>query len=143
MFVGGLIGCCYATVQMVLAAAASRWPTVEGVIADAYLVQRGVNPRDVSERVTYRYTVDGRSFVNDRVRIGPQPQRASIIPVSGHPLATSVVTHRYPIGHRVRVRYNPRRPQDSVLYPQPNLAVMIIFAAALVVLYLGARALFR
>src|SRR5690242_21837842 len=111
MFFGGLSGTCYAGVQLLVVALAARWPTAEGEIVGAHLVQRGVNPRDVAERVVYRYSVGGQSLVNDRVRIGPQPQRASIIPVESQPLATSVVAHRYPIGHRVRVRYNPRRPE--------------------------------
>jgi len=133
-----IVGGCYVIVQVVRAVVASRWPTVDGEIVDAYLIQQGFDARGLQERVTYRYSVDGQQFVNDRVRFGPQPQRASIIPASGHPLASSVVAQRFPVGRRVLVRYNPRRPQDSVLHAQPNLAVFVIFAAAAVSFFVGA-----
>lgn len=44
---------------------------------------------------------------------------------------------------RVPVRYNPRRPRLSVLHAQPNLPVFVVFAAAAVGLYFGARGVFR
>jgi hypothetical protein len=120
---------------MVHVVAASRWPTVEGEILEAHLIQSGFDARGLHERVVYGYSVDGHRFVNDRVRFGPQPQRASIIPAAGHPPASTNVAGLYPVGHRVRVRYNPRRPGDSVLHAQPNLAVFLISTIAVVTLF--------
>ena len=134
MFLGSLVGCCYGLVQIARVVAASRWPTVEGEILEAHLIQTGFDARGLQERVIYGYTVDGHRFVNDRVRFGPQPQRASIIPVAGYPIASSSVAGIYPVGRRVRVRYNPRQPKDSVLHAQPNLAVVLVFTIAVVTL---------
>lgn len=142
MFLGALLGCGYLLVQTVRIAVALRWPTIEGEIVGAYLIQGGVDARGLAERVTYRYRVDGQLFVNDRVRFGPQPQHASIVPASGHPPAMTAVAEEYPVGHRVLVRYNPRRPQDSILHAQPNFAVFVIFAATVVCLLVGARGVF-
>ena len=144
MFVGSLVGFGYVFVQAVLVAIASRWPTVEGEITEAYLIQRGAgfDARGLNERVVYRYIVDGQLFVNDRVRFGPQPQRASVVPATGHPVAKSVVAQRDPVGKRVLVRYNPRDPRRSVLHAQPNVAVFVIAAVAAVTLFVGARRLF-
>ena len=134
IFLGSLVGCCYALVQGILAAIAWRWPTAEGEILEAHLIQTGFDARGLQARVVYSYTVDGHRFVNDRVRFGPQPQRASIIPAAGYSVATTNVAGLYPVGRRVRVRYNPRRPGDSVLHAQPNLAVILIFAIAVATL---------
>jgi hypothetical protein len=43
----------------------------------------------------------------------------------------AALTVRYPRGKSVRVYYNPRHPENSVLYPTPNLRVWIILAAGL------------
>ncbi len=142
MFLGSLVGCGYAMVQAVRVATAMRWPTVEGEILSAYLVQNGFDTRGLYERVTYRYDVGGQRFVNDRVRFGPQPQRVSIVPAAGHPPATTAIGEQYPVGRPVRVRYNPRRPQDSVLHAQPNLTVFVIIAATAVCLFVGVRGVF-
>jgi hypothetical protein len=141
-FLGSVAGSGYALVQLMLVGIAARWPTVEGEIVGACLVQRGFDGRGLAERVTYRYSVAGRPFVNDRVRLGPQPQRGSIVPAPGYPIATSVVVRRYPPGQRVLVRYNPRRPEESVLHAQPNVAVVMILAGACVGLYVGGRGVF-
>jgi len=143
MFVGGLAGCGYVLVQALRVAIASHWPTVEGEILEAYLIQRGFDGRGLAERVTYRYSVGDRVFVNDRVRFGPQPQRTSIVPAYGHPPATTAVAEEYPPGRRMLVRYDPRRPQQSVLHAQPNFAVFVILAAAAVMLFAGVRGVFE
>lgn len=142
MLLAALLGCGYVLVQTVRIAIALRWPTVEGEIVGAYLIQQGVGARGLHERVTYRYSVGGKLFVNDRVRFGPQPQRASIVPAMDHPPATTAIAEEYPVGRRVRVRYNPRRPDDSVLYAQPNLASFVIVAATAVSLFVGVRGVF-
>jgi len=142
MFLGAIVSSGYLLVQGVRVAIASRWPKVEGEIVGAYVIQRGFNYRGLVQRVTYRYTVDGHLFVNDRVRFGPQPQRASIVPAPDYPAASTAVAQQYPRGRRVLVRYNPRRPQESALHAQPNAAVVVLFVATAVSLFVGARDLF-
>lgn len=141
MVIGGLLACLYVAVQFVLVVMAARWPAVDGEIVGAELIRHGPTARDLQPRITYRYHVEGRLFVNDRIRIGPQPQRVSIIPARDVPLATQSVAGIYRPGRQVRVRYNPRRPDVSVLYAQPNLAVVLLFLVALVDLWFGSRGL--
>ena len=82
--------------------------------------------------VTYRYQVDGQRYSNNRVRFGLQVRPISIVPaLDTNPDVVAVLAAGYPCGKPVRVYYNPRRPEDSVLHPTPNLGVWIILAAGL------------
>lgn len=62
-------------------------------------------------------------------------------PEPDSPAAARALARRFPNGAKVRVHYNPRDPADSVLYPEPNLAVWIIALAALVFGYVASRTL--
>jgi hypothetical protein len=141
-FVAALLGCGYAAVQTILMGIASRWPTVEGDVVQAYLTQTGYDARGLQERVVYRYHVGGKAFLNDRVRFGPRARQASIVPAAGHPPGTTAVHEEFPPGRRVLVRYNPRQPQESVLYAQPNFAAVVVFIATAVCLFVGVRGVF-
>lgn len=68
MFVGALAGCGYVLVQIAQVAIAADWPTVEGEIVGADLIQRGFDGRELVERVTYRYDVAGQPYVSRNSR---------------------------------------------------------------------------
>jgi len=68
MLLGSVVGCGYTLVQMIRVMIAARWPTAEGEILSAYLVQNGFDTRGLYERVTYRHDVGGVRFVNDRAQ---------------------------------------------------------------------------
>ena len=101
------------------AAAMKRWPVAEGRVLSAKVekyrtsVSRGTGgPRD---RMTlyrpillYEYEVAGKRFRGSRVAQSPGLNR-------GVPEFAQKVVDRYPIGSAVAVRYNPRRPDESVL----------------------------
>ena len=130
----------YAITQIGRGILASRWPTVEGEIADTRLVHRsgGEGVGDY-EYIAYRYSVNGRPYRNDRVRFGPEVAPSSIVPEfdpePNRPSGAAALAREYPRGRRVRVYYNPQRPEESVLYLTPNLMVWGILAAAGVIGY--------
>lgn len=130
----------YAIAQIGRAILASRWPSVEGEIASTRLVHRsGGEGAGDYEYIAYRYSVNGRPYRGDRVRFGPQVAPGSIIPAFDpepkHPGAAAALAREYPQGRTVRVYFNPRRPEESVLYLMPNLMVWGILVAAGVFAY--------
>src|SRR5437870_13919265 len=114
------------------AAAMKRWPVAEGRVLSAKVekyresVSRGTGgPRD---RMTlyrpvllYEYEVAGRRFRGSRIAQSPGLDR-------GVPEFAEVV-ERYRSGSAVAVRYNPRRPDESVL--EPRVPGSWIFGAAI------------
>lgn len=130
------LACGYAGFQIGRALLARRWPTVEGEIIDARVVRTADDDssRALERLVTYRYQVGGQPYRNNRVRFGPQPTPYSMVPAFHSNPTVAALAARYPRGKPVRVYYNPRRPEDSVLYLLPNLAVWVVLAAGL---YLG------
>ena len=104
------------------AAAMKRWPVAEGRVLSAKVekyresVSRGTGgPHD---RMTlyrpvllYEYEVAGKRFRGSRIAQSPGLNR-------GVPEFAQKVVERYPGGSAVAVRYNPRRPDESVLEPR-------------------------
>ena len=115
------------------AAAMKRWPVAEGRVLSAKVekyresVSRGTGgPRD---RMTlyrpvllYEYEVAGKRFRGSRIAQSPGLDR-------GVPEFAQKVVDRYPGGSAVAVRYNPRRPDESVL--EPRVPGSWIFGAAI------------
>jgi hypothetical protein len=103
------------------AAAMKRWPVAQGWVLSAKVeeyrqsVSRGTGgPRD---RMTlyrpvllYEYEVAGKRFRGSRIAQSPGLDR-------GVPEFAEKVVERYPSGSAVAVRYNPKRPDESVLEP--------------------------
>jgi hypothetical protein len=115
------------------AAAMKRWPVSEGRVLSAKVeeyrtsVSRGVGgPR---ARMTlyrpvllYEYEVRGKRFQGSRVAQSPGLDRRV-------PEFAQKVVERYPSGSTVAVRYNPKRPDESVL--EPRVPGSWIFGAAI------------
>jgi len=130
------LACGYVVSQIVRALLARRWPIVEGEIVDARVIGNSDNPRSLGALVTYRYHVGGKSYTNNRVRFGLRNASTSIIPAlnsASYPGAQLAAT--YPRHRRVRVYYNPRRPDDSVLHPAPDATVWSLLVLALYFAY--------
>ena len=126
------LACGYAVIQFGRALLAQRWATVEGEIIDARIVHTtGRQGREYFESaVSYRYYVDGHPYSSNRLRFG-QLTPSSWIPVRNYPLAASSLARRYPRGKKISVYYNPRRPDDSVVYRTPDFRVWVILAVGL------------
>ena len=115
------------------AAAMKCWPVAKGRVLSAKVekyrqsVSRGTGgPRD---RMTlyrpvllYEYEVAGKRFRGSRIAQSPGLDR-------GVPEFAEKVVDRYPGGSAVAVRYNPRRPDESVL--EPRVPRSWIFGAAI------------
>jgi hypothetical protein len=115
------------------AAAMKRWPVAQGRVLSAKVeeyrtsVSRGVG--GARNRMTlyraalvYEYDVAGKRFRGTRVAQSPGLDR-------GVPEFAAKVVERYPGGSAVGVRYNPKRPEESVL--EPRVPASWIFGAAM------------
>lgn len=104
-------------------------------------ITEGQRSSGLDRVVTYHYQVAGQPYSNNRVRFGLQPVPNSMVPALGTtPNAVPAPTSGYPRGKSVRVYYNPRRPEDSVLHPTPNLRVWMILVAGLCLGYAAVTA---
>ena len=127
----------YALVLLGFSIRARGWPSVDGVIADTHLV--GVPDTEgahLSEYVAYSYTIDGRSYRNDRLRFGPHVRAPSSVPQydpePDFPTARAELEQHYPRGRPVRVFYDPQHPEVSVLSRTPSPLVWILLGVAVV-----------
>jgi len=125
------LACGYAVVQFGWALLARRWPAVEGEIIDVRVVHTGTGRSGreyFRSLVSYRYHVAGQPYTNNRLRFG-QLTPNSWIPARNGPVPATDLAYRHRHGKPVRVYYNPRRPNDSVLYLMPDFRVWVILAA--------------
>src|SRR3954467_2918964 len=129
------------------AAAMKRWPAAEGRVLSAKVekyrasVSRGTGgPRD---RMTlyrpvllYEYEVAGKRFRGSRIAQSPGLDR-------GVPEFAQKVIDRYPVGTAVAVRYNPKRPDESVLEARVPGSWIFGAAVGIALLMLAAYVYYR
>ena len=115
------------------AAAMKRWPVAQGRVLSAKVeeyresISRGTG--GARDRMTlyrpvvlYEYEVAGKHFRGSRIAQSPGLNR-------GVSEFADKVAQRYPAGSSVPVRYNPKRPEESVL--EPRVPGSWIFGAAI------------
>lgn len=107
--------------------AAARWKEVDGEVLSSDL-QPGP-PTTVT--VSYRYIVDGASFVNDQIHPGGFRPRSYE--------DASLTFHKYRPGATVTVHYDPRAPGRAALDTDASWPVFISLTTGLAFLYLAAR----
>lgn len=100
---------------------ARQWPTAPAVIRSSAAERVFVGSRRGRHtwypRVTYTYTVEGRTLLGRRISVSEGSLFAKLgITDRGYDYenATAVV-NRYPSGAQVSVHYNPAHPEESVL----------------------------
>ena len=114
------------------AAAMKRWPVAQGRVLSSKVqeyresISRGTGgPRDrmtlYQPVLLYEYEVAGKRFQGSRIAQSPGLNR-------GVPEFAEKLVERYPSGSAVMVRYNPKRPDESVL--EPRVPASWIFGAA-------------
>jgi hypothetical protein len=89
--------------------AMTRWPEIDARIISADTTSSYRRPvgRRYRHAITYQFDVDGRSFTGDRETYGGSPPEWH---------SESEARDALPaIGSSVRIRYNPDRPDDSVI----------------------------
>lgn len=115
------------------AAAMKRWPVAQGRVLSAKVEEyRSSTSRGAGgarDRMTlyraallYEYEVTGKRFRGTRVAQSTGLDR-------GVPEFAARVVERYPGGSAVGVRYNPKRPDESVL--EPRVPASWMFGAAI------------
>jgi hypothetical protein len=125
----GLVMLLKFTVDKLGADATSQWPTALGTVLSAQLeeLEYGSELRWFP-RVTYQYSVQGRTVVNSQLTPGQQPQwrdRADAMRF----------LERYLARARIVVYYNPANTHDAVLEPRngnradPALGLGIVLVA--------------
>jgi len=111
---------------------ARRWPVVP-----ARIVERGVGPattagssrpgRYFEPRVTYAYTVEGKSYTGDRIGLSKNAYDRD---------SAERVARALP--EIVEVRYNPGDPGDAFLQPSALAAGVVIVVAGILGVLIGA-----
>lgn len=92
-----------------LGAASLTWPTAPGTIKSSHVATHDADGIEkYVAKVTYDYTVRGKTYVGDRLRFGGY--------AGDRPKAQRDVD-KYPVGGPVGVRYAPQQPQTSTLEP--------------------------
>ena len=123
------------------AAAMKRWPVAKGrvlsSVVEEYTADAGSGNFGATRArmtlyrpvVVYEYQVDGQRFRGDRIAQSPGMNK-------GVADFAEKVAQRYSSGSAVEVRYNPKRPSQSVLEPRvpTGWIYALVIAVALLVL---------
>lgn len=111
--------------------ASPRWPTTEAVVSQVEMTSHtSRNSREQKTTTTYhaelefRYTVNRRTYTTDQVRWGQTLG-------SGDPTEAVVLALNYPEGRRVRVHYDPARPEVAVVKPGLTGSAFLLPGAAI------------
>lgn len=113
------------------------WPTVKGVIvaSNSTPVPTGVEWCTYAVTAEYRYSVQGREYMGNRIRAD--------FPNWLYSYETALSTlERYPVGQKVRVHYCPTDPAKSILEPgigseaRVQLVALVCFLGLCVIMLL-------
>jgi hypothetical protein len=87
-----------------------KWPTAEAQIiaADTKWVHRRNEGTRYQHKLTYRFVVSNQSYVGDRAAYGGTPPEWRSEAEARGALPA--------LGSKVRIRYNPREPSDTVIH---------------------------
>jgi hypothetical protein len=98
-----------------------RWPTTTGVVRgqDVSSSSSSEGSTSYSPKLRYEYEVDGDTYVSSRIAVGSGPSFNSR---SG----AREWLEDYPVDSEVTVRYNPGRPDRSVLQPGGVLGGLLV-----------------
>lgn len=92
-----------------LGQAALSWPVATGVVKSSEIAEyKTKGGRQFMANVAYDYAVDGTNYSGNRLRFGHY---------AGAMAAAEADAAKYVAGAPVEVRYDPRKPQTSVLEP--------------------------
>jgi hypothetical protein len=130
------------------AAAMKRWPVARGRVlssnVEEYRADAGSGSFGGSRArmtlyrpaVVYEYEVDGQRFRGDRIAQSPGMHK-------GVADFAQAVVQRYPSGNAVDVRFNPKRPGESVLEPRVPKGWIFALLIAVGLMILAVHLYFR
>lgn len=108
-----------------------RWPEAPGVISTSYKKEtHDAEYTKIAPIVRYRYRVDGLELTGTRVMFG------GFISTSAGVYARRI-TERYRPGQEVVVRYDPQKPEESVLEPGVNTPLIFQFVVSCAAIAVG------
>ena len=103
---------CYLGVEQIIGGRESvNWPHVEGTVLHSNVQTEESDRRSISyhAKVTYAYSVQGRSYENARVGFGDYG--------TGDTADAEEIVAKYPQSSTVTVFYNPNNPAEALLEP--------------------------
>jgi hypothetical protein len=124
------------------AVAMKRWPVAKGRILSSTVEQYraiagagdfgSTRTRLTLYRpvVAYEYEAAGQRFKGNRIAQSPEFNR-------GVPIFAEKTVQRYPVGSTVDVRFNPKRPSESVLEPRVPAGWIFVLVIAVALLALA------
>ena len=130
------------------AAAMKRWPVANGRVLSSKVEEyrdsagggdySGNRVRMTLYRpvVLYEYKIAGKRFQGNRITQSPGLNR-------GVPDFAEKIVQRYARGSELEVRYNPKRPEESVLEPRLPASWILALLIAIGLLALAANLYFR
>jgi hypothetical protein len=103
--VGGFVFNYYVTAKT-MGAASRSWPYARGTVVKSVIRSRSdtFSERSSTLGIEYKYQVDGREYIGDRIRYGSQSD-------------WSVASHPAEAGKPINVYFNPDKPRISVVEP--------------------------
>ncbi|MEE9255141.1 MAG: DUF3592 domain-containing protein [Pseudomonadales bacterium] len=109
--------------------AAREWPCVDGVVTKSALEWESGNA-DMSGGYTmdveYEYVVNSRKYVRNGLRLGWKL-------MMGFKSSMEKRLAAFPVGKRVTVSYNPRKPKESYVVPaNPDQLRLLLIVIAIV-----------
>lgn len=113
----------------------SSWPKTDGEIVKS-TTWIGVR-RTVWPDIQYRYQVDGNEYTGSTISLG------GLLGSFGHYEWVYDLIKEYPVGVRVTVFYNPRKPKASCLRKDGWPIIYVLFFAGLFFSYAGYYNLWR
>jgi hypothetical protein len=93
--------------------AATKWPSVEGVILESKVVTEERQMEKLKKvdayraAISYRYSINGKDYLSKQVQHDPETKTYSAF-------ADNLVK-TFPVGKKVPVFYNPDNPSEAVL----------------------------
>ena len=99
---------------------AEHWPSIEGVVTASSVYGTPGKGRGAHPEIHYQFQVEGQSYEGDKLDFGghnnygenPQPFIA-----------------QYPTGTAIKIYYDPKNPNHSVLFPENNAATLNLILA--------------
>jgi hypothetical protein len=107
----GAIGLAWSVVQVIEARYSAGWPKTVATITHSWISREKTSEGDMFEaNIAYRYFVDGREIIADRIRVGGRVSQSWIGPAER-------LVAKYPVGHGVTIAYDPEDTTQGVLEP--------------------------
>ena len=109
--------------------AARDWPSVDGVITKSALEWQsgsGSSSGGYSMDVEYEYVVNSKKYVKNGLRLGWKLMMS-------FKKSMQKRLAGFPVGKRITVSYNPRKPQEAYVVPtNPDIGRVLLIVMALV-----------